>query len=86
VKRTNKILVTAGLLVLLMLVVNGCQGVWLNAEYSDLLDRTTIVSQQIATRANANELSAEEMKHALASQAETWKLFQDARDGKGGDE
>jgi len=76
------------LVVVLALVVSmvGCRGVVLNAKYSDLLDRTAAVSAEMANRANEDKLSADDMKSALTLQAKTWQLFQDARDGKGGDE
>jgi len=72
-------------LVLLVFII-GCSGVQLSPKYSDLLDRTAAVSAEIAKRAESGELSEEEMKQALVKQAATWRLFQDARDGRKGDE
>ena len=65
------------------LLVSGC-GVWTNARYSELLDRTAVLSAETARRAEAGELAPEEMVAALKLQAETWQRFRDARDGKEG--
>lgn len=62
----------------------GCNGVILNAEYSQLLDYTSALSGETARRAAAGELSREDMAAALANQAQTWRLFKDARDGREG--
>jgi len=68
-------------LVLVAVFVVGCSGVQLSPKYSDLLNRTAAVSAEIAKRAEVGELSEDEMKAALVKQAETWKLFQDAKNG-----
>jgi len=71
------------LIVCLFIVVflAGCNGVWTNAEYSTLLDKTAAVSAETAERANDGTLSCDEMKTALTKQAETWQQFKNAKDG-----
>ena len=64
-------------------VLSGC-GVWMNPNYSELLDRTAVLSAETARRAEAGELAPEEMVAALKMQAETWQRFRNARDGKEG--
>lgn len=64
-----------------LLLAGGC-GVMMNAEYSQILDRTVVLSAETAKRADAGTITPEEMKAALTLQAMTWKHFQDARDGK----
>ena len=61
----------------------GCSGVILNAEYSQLLDRTAALSAETARRAEANALTGDQMKQALGAQAGIWARFRDARDGNG---
>jgi hypothetical protein len=69
-------------LVGLMLWLPGCQGVWLNAEYSALLTSTASLSAETAYRAQTGQLSPDEMRSALVSQANTWAKFVAARDCK----
>ena len=76
----KRILVVA-VLVGLILAASGC-GVWMNGTYSQILDRTVSLSAETASRAEHNGLTPDEAKAALVLQAKTWKLFQDARDGK----
>ena len=64
------------------LLVGGCNGVILSAEYSQLLDYTAAISDETARRAAAGELSQQEMVAALTKQAQTWRMFTDARDGR----
>ena len=75
--------ITIGLTMLLMVAVaailSGCGGVWMNAEYSGLLTSTAQLSAQTASRANAGQLTPEEMKEALTSQSIVWARFVDAR-------
>lgn len=78
-KRTLLVLVLA-----VPVIMGGC-GVWTNPTYHELLDNTVILSAETARRAEAGELSKEEMTSALVEQAETWKRFQDARDGREGE-
>ena len=59
----------------------GCSGVILNAEYSQLLDKTAALSAETARRADANSLPVADMKTALRKQASVWRQFKDARDG-----
>ena len=61
----------------------GC-GVWMNPGYSELLDKTAVLSAETARRAEAGDLTPAEMVQALKRQAETWQRFRDARDGKEG--
>ena len=72
---------TALVLLLVAVLLGGCSGVILNAEYSLLLDRTVALSAETATRAGAGQLSEADMTKALKAQAATWQRFQDARDG-----
>jgi len=65
----------------LLLMLSGCSGVIMNAEYSELLDKTAALSAQTATRAEANGLTPDEMTQALILQAQTWQYFVAARDG-----
>ena len=68
--------------VVLAVVLAGCSGVVMNAEYSQLLDRTAALSAETATRAERGQLDANGMKEALRAQADVWQMFVDARDGK----
>ena len=67
--------------VILLVVLGGCSGVWMNAEYSQLLDETVAMSLETAGRAEAGRLTADQMARALRLQAETWQRLQMARDG-----
>jgi len=69
------------LLAALLVAASGC-GVWMNATYSEILDRTVALSAETASRAEHGNLSPDDARQALVLQAKTWKLFQDARDGK----
>ena len=60
----------------------GCNGVTMNAEYSQLLDQTEAMSDEAAKRAQAGTLSESDKTAILRLQADTWVKFQDARDGK----
>jgi hypothetical protein len=60
----------------------GCNGVYMNAPYSTLLDKTVALAGETSQRAQADQLSPAEMKQALASEYESWVKFQNARDGK----
>ncbi|MBE3117546.1 MAG: hypothetical protein IMZ50_02160 [Candidatus Atribacteria bacterium] len=64
----------------LVAVVCSC-GVMMNAQYTQILDKTVVLSADMAKRADAGTITPEEMEDALILQAKTWKLFQDARDG-----
>ncbi len=76
-----KILMMILMIVLLAAVAAGCSGVVLNAEYSQLLDKTVATYDDIAARAEANSLSPSEMQRALSASAQTWHRFRNARDG-----
>ena len=68
------------ILLLAFAAVPGC--VCMSAEYSRLLDETTILSDHTATMAENGQLSEEQKTAALRKQATTWKHFQNARDCK----
>lgn len=61
---------------------SGCNGVYMNAAYSTLLDKTVALAGETSTRAQADQLSPAEMKQALAAEYAAWVKFQAARDGK----
>ena len=63
------------------LMLAGCGGVWMNAEFSALLTSTASLSAETAHRAQTGQLSPDEMKSALVDQASTWAKFVAARDG-----
>ena len=65
----------------LAIVLGGC-GVMLWPTYSQLLDKTTALADDSAARAEANALSPDQMKQALRGEANVWRQFRDARDGK----
>lgn len=81
---------------LVLLVLGGCNGVILNAEYSELLDRTAVLSDATARRADlvadkaaADGLTFEQMvgelrqrAHEAGAQALVWRKFREARDGR----
>ena len=69
-------------LLLLGLLVSGCSGVLLNAEYSQLLDETAALSVETAARAQDGRLDANQMAEALRLQADVWQKFRAARDGR----
>jgi len=69
------------LVVVLSMVLGGC-GVVMNSTYSTLLDQTAALSVETAKRAQAGTLTPADMTLALEAQANTWVLFQGARDGK----
>lgn len=65
----------------IVVTASGC-GVIMNAQYSELLDKTVALSAETAERAKADELSEAQMVEALELQAGVWKRFQDAREGR----
>jgi len=67
------------LVLLCAVCLTGCGGVWMNAEYTGLLTSTAQLSAETAYRANAGQLTPEEMKEALTSQSIVWARFADAR-------
>jgi len=75
------------IMIVLLLAVTGsagCRAVMLSPEYSRLLDDTAALSAETARRAEAKDLSADQMTRALAGQAAVWRKFQQARDGEAG--
>ena len=73
------------LALILFCVLTGCNGVQLSAEYSTLLDKSAALSAEAANRAEAGTLSEADKTAILRKQATTWQLFQNARDGVGGE-
>jgi len=61
--------------------LTGCGGVWMNADYSRLLDETAALSDETARRALGGQLDPNEMASALAAQADVWNKFRVAREG-----
>ncbi len=70
------------LVLLCAVCLTGCGGVWMNADYSRLLDQTAELSVETARRANTGQLDANEMAAALAAQSDVWNKFVAAREGK----
>jgi len=70
------------IVLVLIALLPGCSGVILSAKYSALLDTTASLSAETARRAAGGNLTAEQIQQSLDKQAATWKLFQDARDGR----
>jgi len=62
--------------------LGGCNGVTLNATYSQTLDQTAALSKETADRNRAGGLTPAQVQQSLDGQAATWQLFRDARDGK----
>jgi hypothetical protein len=75
-------LVLAGLSCVAVCGVAGCNGVWMNAEYSQLLDRTAALADASATRAATGLTSPADMAVVLRLESDVWQKFRDARDGK----
>lgn len=75
-------LLLAGLFCVAVCGVAGCGGVWMNAEYSQLLDRTAALADASATRAQTGLVSPADMATVLRLEADVWQKFRDARDGK----
>ena len=67
---------------LLALVVGGCSGLWANATYSTLIDRTAAASEVTAKKAMVGELTEQQKTDALIAQAMTWRQIKNAKDGK----
>lgn len=65
-----------------LLASAGCNGVVLNAEYSQLLDETAAWTGEVARRAEEGKMDPNDMARALRYSASHWRLFQDARDGR----
>jgi len=75
------------LLVLVLLLVGavliaGCSGVTMNAQYSTLLDKQAAWADDYAERAERGELESEQMAAGLRVNAEAWEQFRAARDGR----
>jgi hypothetical protein len=54
----------------------------MNAEYSQLLDRTAALADASATRAQMGLTTPADMATVLRLEADVWQKFRDARDGK----
>lgn len=70
-------------ILMLAVLVGGC-GVVMSPTYSGLLDTTTALAVDNAARADANQLTVEQMKACLNAEAKAWQYFRDARDGRSG--
>ena len=68
-----------------LLLVMGCSGVSMNAEYSRLLDDTVIYADDAVRRVDAGEWTPENMTTAIHILAKRWHRLQDARDGVAGE-
>jgi len=75
-------LLVAGLSCAAVCGVAGCGGVWMNADYSQLLDRTAALADASATRAQTGLATSADMATVLRLEANVWQKFRDARDGK----
>lgn len=64
----------------LVFIFTGCSGILMNHEYSQLLDRTAAWSKIAADQ--VSNMTDVEKALALRINANAWKRFQDARDGK----
>ena len=78
-KKVLVVLMLAGLL------IGGCGGIIANAEYSQLIDKTTALSAETAARAEAGTLTEAEKTDALVKQAGVWQRIKDAKDGVKGE-
>ena len=70
------------MVMMLAVLLSGCNGVLMNAEYATLLDQTTALSAETAKRAGDGVLTDAQMVEALQKQALVWQRFKDAREGK----
>jgi hypothetical protein len=83
--KVRTVLVTlalAGLSCAAVCGVAGCGGVRMNAEYSQLLDRTAALADASATRAEIGLTKPADMATVLRMESDVWQKFRDARDGK----
>ena len=64
----------------LVVLLTGCGGVWMNAEYSGLLTSTAQLSAETAARAQRGDMTPDEMKEALVNQSVVWAKFVDAKE------
>lgn len=71
------------LLCLVLVMFSGC-GVYVNAEYSQLIDRNVATGDEMAARARDGALDPNEMTRGLEWNAAAWHKFQDAKNGKDG--
>ena len=69
------------IMMVVVLFVGGCRGVMLNSEYSEQLDKNVAISAEVVKRATAELLTKDEMVRALRASAESWRKFQNGRDG-----
>jgi len=70
------------IVVLMVGLLAGCNGVMLNSTYSELLDQTAAWSKAASDRAQAGTMDANSMKTSLDTNAQLWHKFQAARDGR----
>lgn len=69
-------------LTVLAMAMVGCNGVILSSQYSQLLDQTAALSAETAARAEQGKLTEAQKTEALSKQAQAWRKFQAARDGR----
>lgn len=81
-RRATAAVIASAVLLTVICIVCGCSGVTMNAQYSQLLDRTAALSAETAARAEQGKLTEAQKTAALSAQAMTWQMFRDARDGK----
>ena len=72
------------ILALVGLMLAGCSGVIMTAQYSAKLDETAALSAGLAADAARGLLDPNETAAALKYNADAWKCFQQARDGEAG--
>lgn len=69
------------LLLLLVVMLSGCNGMWMNSNYSKLLDRTNQLAKQSAIRASGHTLTLPQAETIIIGNANLWQRFVDAKDG-----
>jgi len=70
------------IMLVLLVLMAGCSGVIMNPKYAELLDKTSILSDAWADRAEAGTMTPEEKTAALRANADFWAEFRAAKDGK----
>lgn len=68
--------------VFLLVCMAGCSGVILSPTYSQMLDDSAYLSETLADRYEAGKLDPNTLGAGLRWNANAWKKFQDARDGR----
>jgi len=70
------------MLVLLVTLMVGCNGVQLSPTYSEILDRNAAITAAAVEAAQNPNVTKDMCVQFIAQQAKMWELFKDARDGK----